>query len=224
MRLVHILVEPEANGDLLIGGIVQHGLATTDHHRNIRNRNMELVEQCLHIAIAIQIDVRVRVAVARQEFLNAKCVSRVVRADQRNVPKALREQLCAPENESAHQDLAQLSIGLYKSEHVFTADFDDFARLTRPNPIQGTTAREGVDLAGELPRWDSRDRRLVSTGWTHCLQFSGNHNEDRYVFVPLFDEDLSGADRTSTTVCCDAVNLRRSQRRKDLINVRSRQR
>src|SRR5437667_8830244 len=55
-RLVDIFVEPEAVGNFPVAGIVQHGFAATDGHRNIGNGNVELVEQSLHVAVAIQID------------------------------------------------------------------------------------------------------------------------------------------------------------------------
>ena len=81
LGLVDGFVEAQAVGDLLIGRVPQHHLATADHHRHIRGGDLKLVQQNLNVGVTVEIDVRVRMAVARQELFDAKRSSAMIRPD-----------------------------------------------------------------------------------------------------------------------------------------------
>ena len=109
------LVEAEAVGDLRVGRIPQHRVAAADQHRNVGGVDVKPIEQLLRVGIAIEIDVVERMAVARQELLDPQRAGAVRRADHDDVAEVARDQLEAAKDERAHQDLAQLGVGLHQA-------------------------------------------------------------------------------------------------------------
>src|SRR5437870_2329851 len=79
------------------------------------------------------------------------------RPDEHDIAKSMREQLDAPEDVRAHDDLTQLTVGLHEVEKIATVDFDHFGRTRGPEPHEPATADEHVDFAGELSGMVDRD-------------------------------------------------------------------
>ena len=96
-------------------------------------------------------------AVARQELLDAQRSRAMVRADEHDVAEAVRDQLHPAQDEGAHDDLAQLAVGLHQRQQVLAIQLDHFTRCTDACPDQRAPAGEHVDLAGELARSMDRD-------------------------------------------------------------------
>jgi hypothetical protein len=60
----------------------------------------------------------------------------------------------------AHEDLAQLGIGLYEGEQLFASELDHLTRLADAQAPQRPAAGDHVALARELPGPVSHDQRL----------------------------------------------------------------
>ena len=70
----------------------------------------------LCLRIVLEIDVRVGMRIARQELLDSKRSGTELRADQDDVAESSLHQRDSPKDEGAHQDLAQLEIGLHQEQ------------------------------------------------------------------------------------------------------------
>ena len=116
VRLIDGVVEAEALGDPAVARVAQHGIAAADEDRDVGLGHVEAIEHLLGVGVAIEIDVGERVAVAREEFLHPQRAGAVRRAEHDNVAEAVGDQLDAPEDEGAHEDLAQLGVGLNEGE------------------------------------------------------------------------------------------------------------
>ena len=142
------------------------------------------------VGVAIEIDVGERVAVAREELLDAQRARGVRRADQHDVADAVRDQLDAAEDERAHQDLAQLGVGLHQASSCSRVELD------RPRPARwrarapASGGRDHVRLAGELARPVHGHQRVAQAGRPDDLDLSGSDDEER-------DGWVAGLDSTS---------------------------
>ena len=65
-----------------------------------------------------------------------------VEPDEHNISHPGRHQLNPAENESTHQDLAELGIGLHQSQHVLAIKFDHLTRLGDTHSKESPAARE----------------------------------------------------------------------------------
>ena len=100
--------------------------------------------------ILFQVDVRVWMAIARQELFDAKGVGRIAGTNERYITDSLRQQLRPAKNEGAHQDFAELSVGLHKGDDFVPSNFDNFSILPRTNTCDRTASRKRVEFASEL--------------------------------------------------------------------------
>ena len=100
------------------------------------DRDVKAIEQLLDVGVAVEIDVRVRMAVARQELLDAQRAGECAEPTSTTSPMPLRDQLHAAQDERAHQDLAELGVGLHERQQLLAIELDHFARLARRAPGQ----------------------------------------------------------------------------------------
>ena len=135
-------VEADTVGNLLIARILERD-AATDHDRNVCGVETMAV-------VRIQIDVGIWIAVARQKFFDSKSPGGVVRTDKHDVSNMLLDQLRPTQDEGAHQDFAQLAVGLHNRQQGFATQLDHLACPAHPRSHQCATAGEQVDLAREL--------------------------------------------------------------------------
>jgi hypothetical protein len=224
VRVVDGFVEAQALGDLLIGRIAKHHVAAADQHGHVRDGHVELVQQILDAAVPLEVDVRVRMAVASQELLDAERSGAMAGSDEHDVSEPVRDQLQATKDESPHQDLAELGVGLHERQQVFAIQLDHFARLTGARVGQRVSARKHVDLARELTGAVDRDEPLGRAGSLNELDLTCRDHEERHVPRPELDEHVAALDATRAPVCGNAPELRIRQRRKYLVVARTKDR
>src|SRR4030095_12177113 len=111
LRVLDRRVEAETVGELPIGGVPQHHLATADHHRHVVDSDLETLQTRLDDGTPGEVDGGVRMAVARQERLEAERASGMTRPDEHDVADPLRNQLHPTEEESPQENLPQLAVG-----------------------------------------------------------------------------------------------------------------
>src|SRR5207244_9208308 len=90
----------------------------------------------------------------------------------------------APQNECAHQDLAQFSIGLHERQKVFASHLDDLSVFADANTRQRAAVGQRVNFAGELLGPEYRNKRFTTGPGTYGLQFTRKDNKTRNGFVP----------------------------------------
>jgi hypothetical protein len=159
-----------------------------------------MVQQFLSAGITVEIDVRKRVAVSREEFPNTKRVRRVSRTKDHHIGEAFRKYFDAPEDERAHENVAQFSISLHQPEQNRTIDFNDFACFGRPQPAENAASEKDADLARELAGLENRDRPFGSAGMLDEFQLAAGYQEDASILLAGLDEKLTGCDLPNVSV------------------------
>jgi hypothetical protein len=129
----------------------------------------------------------------------------------------VRNHLHPSQNEGAHDDLAELGIGLDQSQQVFVIELDHLARLADAYSGHRPAAGQHVDFARKLARAVHDDQRFRSAVWPNNLELTRLHHKDRCDAVSLLDKDFAEEDRTRASMRRDTRHLRRRQLRKDVI-------
>ena len=200
-------MKPRHVGDLLVARVAEHRVAAADQHRHVGDRDVEPIEQRLDVRIAIEIDVGVRVAVARQELLDAQRARRVRRSDEHDVAEAARDQLHPAQDEGAHQDLAELGVGLHERQQLVAIQLDHLARFA--HAARKSAGRPEIMLASPVNwpgSWTTIDR-FAGARRTDDLDLPGRHDEERHDLVARVHEHFARADLAYTTVRRNARDL-----------------
>jgi hypothetical protein len=187
---------------------------------------VEPIEQRLHVGVLVEIQILVRVSIARQEVADAQRVGRVHRSDQRRVPDAARHQLDAAQDERAHEDLAQLGVGLYERDDLLARQLDHLAVFARADREHPAASGDHVHFAGELSRRLDRDDDVAgrAVASAHDLEDTRLHQVEMDRRVAGVHQDLAGPHGARAAVRLDTRHLRRRQRRKDVLVPRGRDR
>lgn len=133
------------------------------------------------------------------------------RADHDDVAEVVGDERHAPEDERAHENAAQLRIGLDQREQFVAVELDDLARLADPHPRQRAPAGEHVAFAGELTWAVGDDQRFSGGRWPQHLNPAAQHQKERDRAIAGIDEHVAQRDRAAAAVRRDAVDLRRRQ-------------
>ena len=122
-------LKPRHSAICLVARVLEHVLAVADQHRDVRHADVEAVEQLLHAGVAVEIDHRVGVPVAREEFLDAQRAGAVSGSDEHGIAEPARHQRDAPQDKGAHDDFAQVGVGLDQRQQLLAIHLDHFARF-----------------------------------------------------------------------------------------------
>ena len=99
----------------------------------------------------------------------------------------------APQDEGAHEDLAELRVALHERAQVLPIDGDDRAVGGGARAHQAAAGREHVDLAGELAGMVHDDRLLAIADRAHDVDRAREHHEEARVLLADVEEHLSRA-------------------------------
>ena len=162
-------------------------------HRDVLGLDVKAIEELLHPGVAIEIDVGIGMTVPGQELLDPQRAGAMVRADEDDVAEAAGDELAAAQDEGAHQDLAELAVGLHQRQQPLALDLDHFPVLGAAQPHQAAAAREHVDFAGEVAGRVHDDELVAGRGRAHHVQRAARDDEERRVGAPDFEQDLAAA-------------------------------
>src|SRR5258708_39150234 len=95
------------------------------------------------------------------------------------------------QDESAHEDLTELAIGLHQRQYAFVVQFNHFAGLAGADSSHGPPPGDHVDFAGELSRAYSVDKGFLGARRTNDLKFAGGHHKKWEDLISLFDQHLA---------------------------------
>src|SRR5207249_5054098 len=121
---------------------------------------MKPVEQLLRVRIPIKIDEVERMPVPRQELPNPERSGVVRGSDDHDPAHVAREQLETTQNEGAHQDLAQLRIGLHQRQQLLATESNHFAWFADAQPRHRRPTRKQVCFSREALGAMAYDERL----------------------------------------------------------------
>ena len=185
--------------------------AAAQDHRDLVDADVEAVQHHLHAGIGLDVLVGERLTVAAEEFLDVLGAARMARPEQHHVVAVLGRQRHPPQDEGAHQDLAQLRVALHQRAQVVAIDGDDRAVGGDARAHQAAPRRQHVDLAGELPGAVDDDRLLAIADRPHDLDRARQHHEEARVLLAHLDQHLARADVAAVPDAGDALDLRRRQ-------------
>ena len=94
---------------------------------------MDAIEKLLGAGIAVQVEHGVGMPVPYEELPDAERPLAMRRADDHDVADVAVDQFHAPQDERAHEDRAQLAVGLDQCQQVVASEFDDLAVGARPD-------------------------------------------------------------------------------------------
>ena len=147
-------LKPRQSATSRFEGLRSTRSAAADQDGKLFHGNLEPIQDFLNIGIAIEVDIRVRVAVARQELSNAQRAGGCLRSQNDGVTPASRDQLNASQDEGAHQDVANLDVGLDQLHYFFPAHLDDLARRAHACRNDASTPGQQGYIAHEVA-WPS---------------------------------------------------------------------
>ena len=86
-------------------------------------------------------------SVSRKELFDTKRSGTMNGSDQHDITDSSRDELASAEDESPHEDIAQLTVRLQQCGQLFASDLDKFTRLVRTNAnrTNDATSRTGME-------------------------------------------------------------------------------
>ncbi len=213
-RDVHRRVEAQTVGDLLIARIAEDLVPPADEHRDVRDGDVEALHQLFDVRLAIEIDLRVGVVVAGQEVAYSQRAGAMIGSDENRVAEVALDQAQAAKDEGAHDDVAQLRVGLNDHAQILELDLDDFAGFDCLDPDQREPARERTDLARELAGTQLGEPVVAPVGGSHHVQKTPRHHPDSTGFLTDVEKDLSLGDGAFAAVGGGTLQLPGGEHRK----------
>src|SRR5262245_37048305 len=121
-------------------------------HRDVVDPDVKAIEEHLNARVGFDVLIGEGLAVTAEKLADLLGTAGVARAEQDHVLAVLRDERHPPEDEGAHQDLAELRVSFHEITQSVSLDRDDRAVASDARAHQAAPGREHVDLAGELPR------------------------------------------------------------------------
>ena len=207
MRSIDGIVEAKTIGDLLVAGIAQHDVTAANQHRDVGGADVKPIEQLLGVGVAIEINVVMRMPVAGQKLLHAKRAGAMQGSDHHHIAETARNELAAAQDKRAHQDFAQLRVGLDEAQYLIAAQLCDLAVATDAQAGQRAAAGNHVAFAGELAGTVRDDHFFAGLRRHHHLDLAAQHHEHRHGFLPDINEHLAACHRASCPERDEAFEL-----------------
>ena len=131
-----------------------------------------------------------------------------------------RNQFEAAQDERAHEDLAQLSVGLNQREQLLAIELNHFARLADTQAYECAATADHVGFAGELPGMKAHDQRLAAVRRSNGLELAADDDKDRHGLVADLDEHVATRRRATPSVGRNPRHLFWCERRKHALRTR----
>ena len=137
--------------------------------------------------------------------------------DENQAAVALSDERHPPQNERAHEDLAELEVPLHEGAQMLAVDNDDRPVAERPAPDEGAARGQHVDLARELAGPVDDHDLVVAIDRPHDLHGALEDDEEAGVLLAELEQHLAGAEAPSLAERGDAGELRRREPGEHLI-------
>ena len=213
-------VEAEALGDLLIGGVPEHRVPTTDQNGHVGDAHVKAIEELLDAWVVVEVDIRMGMAVPREELFDAQGARGVTRAHEHHVAQAVRDQLRPAKDERPHEDVAQLAVGLHEGEELLALELDHLRRLARPDAHEPAPTRQHGGFAGEVAwRMDGHELSPRARGSVD-LQAARGDDEEVHVRIAHLGDHFARLEPAHASVEGHAFDLLGREGGENMIHVR----
>src|SRR5258707_10968809 len=113
---------------------------------------MKVIENLLGHGIAVEIDERRWMGIPREELANLERARRIHGPEDQDIAEALVKEHGSPEDEGAHEDRAEVRVGLDEGEQPLSPHLDHLAWRRGPNGGEGPASGKHIELAAERAR------------------------------------------------------------------------
>jgi hypothetical protein len=175
--------DTQAHSGRGIGRPLQHLAVGTDHQRQFVGVDAETLDRSARLLVGDRVEHGEGITVAREKTFQPQQVGRAGTADQQRADAAVLDQRDAPQDESAHDDLADLGRADHQRADMRGVERQrQAAMLAGARARQGAAARELADLAGKLARAEHDHRAfLVQPVASADLHDAAQHQPGRHV-------------------------------------------
>ena len=111
---------------------------------------MKALEQRLHAGFIVDVDPVIGGAVAGEKLLQTQRARGMTRSDQDDIAALRLDESHAPQDEGAHEELAELGIPLHQLAQVIVINDEDFARLVDARAHEAARAAQRAQLPREF--------------------------------------------------------------------------
>ena len=210
--LIDCDVQSQTIGELLNRGIFQHRTRAANDHWNFVELHLETVKQFLGSLVGVEIDIGVWMFIASKKFAQAEGVGRMPRTDQDDVALPLVYQLQPAQDESPHENFAQLRIPGNERPQGVPSKFQELARFGDAAPYQASPAGDHGHLARKLTGIVFCNQLLTGEAGLNNLHASGKQNEKRHICVTDVEQNftlchLAELAAGATRLTCAKVNV-----------------
>ena len=188
--------------------ILEYPSAASDEDRNVFYRYLEAVKQGLHAGIAVDVDADVGITVAGEKLAHLERVGGMARPKQHRVAVSRCQKSHTAQDEGAHEDLAQLGVGLDDVAEIFFVDHENRAAFTHADAHEAGDTAQRAHLSGEIARQQHGDQLFAEHAGKSSLETAGKHNQQLSMTLAGLDQHLSGVRIGARTMRFQARDLR----------------
>lgn len=147
-------------------------------------------------------------AVASEKFAQAERLRGVAGAEKDEAPVAAADEFETAEDESAHENFAELGVfGDERAEGV-TGEFDEIARFNDASANKDAAARNHGEFAGETAGMMDGDGTFAVEARLHNLHAAGKDDKERYVGVAEIEKNFAAVDVPDAALKANPIDLR----------------
>ena len=216
-RVVEQRIDAERFSDCGVAWIPEDLVAAADDDGNVLEPDMKSVEQRLHLGVALDLEVGVGVAIAGEKLPQPQRVGRMARPEKHHVGVFIGYQCNPTQDERAHEQLAQLRVGLHDLPQFVGVECGYGAALADANARQGNTAFQGTHLAAEVAGGQQVDRFPADRGVQENLETAGQYDEYVAGARSQLQQNLTRAGLDAPAVRLEPRHLRRCELREHLL-------
>ena len=217
--LIDRVVEAQRVGDLLSARASEHDVAT-DNDGHVVGTDVETIEHGFDVGLAIEVHHRVGMPVSGEELADMERSLAVTRPEDHHVADLASQQLHPAQDEGAHEDLAQLAVGLHERQQVVTGDFDDLAGRRGPDMGEPTAARQHGDFATEHPGAERYHEVPLGGRRTDAVDLALHDDEQARHRLARVHQHLARLDPAAAPVRRDPGELRHGERGINVVATR----
>lgn len=147
-------------------------------------------------------------AVASEKFAQAERLRGVAGAEKDEAPVAAADEFEAAEDESAHENFAELGVfGDERAEGV-TGEFDEIARFNDASANKDAAAGNHGEFAGETAGMMDGDGAFAVEARLHNLHAPGKNDKEGYVGVAEIEKNFAAVDVPDASLKANPIDLR----------------
>src|SRR5262249_51129204 len=168
------------------------GFADDDWH--VVDSDVEPIEERLNLGLGLDLLVGERLPVSAEELSDTEGGRRVPGADEDQAAAAVGDESYPPENEGAHEDLAELEVSLYERTQVLAIHDDDRSIDGGARANEIAACGEHVDLTRELAGAEHPHHVFAAGDGAHDLDAALDDEEEAGILLAGLQQHVARPD------------------------------